>query len=146
MYSKSALRFSAFLFLFIAIFSLSACNVNGTKMEFSFNTSSLSNSSDKKSIYVNSDMDKLELNADLKIDSGDAIIQVLNASNDEVIWNNSYQEDSKFKIVLNDIKADNEYLLIIETTQSKKVNLIITSDNKLVRDKEKPEKYIIENK
>lgn len=146
MYSKLPIRIFALLFLLIIISPLSACNVNGTKIEFSFNTSSPSNSSNEKTIYIKNDMDKLELNFELKIDSGNAIIQVLNASNNEVLWNNSYQEDSKFKIELNDIKADSEYLFKIETTQSKKVKLIITSNSKLVRDKEKPGKYIIEKK
>ena len=38
------------------------------------------------------------------------------------------------------------HLLKIETTQSKKVSLIITSDVKLVETKETPEKQIIEKK
>jgi len=45
---------------------------------------------------------------------------------------------------LYNLKAHTEYLLEIEATQSKKVNLLITSDSKLVKDKETPEKYLIE--
>lgn len=150
MYSKLPLRISAVLLLLIAMFSLSACNANSTvsetKISFSFDTSTAANSSDEKTIYINDDMDKLKLNAELKIDSGDANIQVLNTANNEVVWDGNYKEDSNFEIELSDIKANSAYLLKIETTQSKKVRLIITSDVKLVENKEKPEKYIIEKK
>lgn len=146
MYSKSSLRISTFLFLLIAILSLTACNAKSTIMEFSFNTSTPSNSSDEKIIYINNDMDKLELSVELKIDSGDATVEVLSISNDEVVWSDTYQEDSNFIIELYDVKANSEYLLKVETIQSKKVNLTITSDNNLIKDNEKPEKYIIEKK
>lgn len=144
MYSKLPLRISAVLLLLIALFSLSACNTNSivseTKISFSFDTSTAANSSDEKKIYIHDDMDQLKLNAELKIDSGDATIQLLNTANNEVVWDGNYKEDSNFEIELSDIKANSAYLLKIETTQSKKVSLIITSDVKLVETKEKPEK------
>ena len=149
MYSKLPLKISAVLLLLIALFSLSACNTNSivseTKISFSFDTSTAANSSDEKKIYIHDDMDQLKLNAELKIDSGDATIQVLNTANNEVVWDGNYKEDSNFEIELSDIKANSAYLLKIETTQSKKVSLIITSDVKLsdvklVETKEKPEK------
>ena len=150
MYSKLPLRISAVLLLLIALFSLSACNTNSivseTKISFSFDTSTAANSSDEKKIYIHDDMDQLKLNAELKIDSGDATIQLLNTANNEVVWDGNYKEDSNFEIELSDIKANSAYLLKIETTQSKKVSLIITSDVKLVETKETPEKQIIEKK
>ena len=150
MYSKLPLKISAVLLLLIALFSLSACNTNSivseTKISFSFDTSAAANSSDEKTIYVNDDMDQLKLNAELKMDSGNATIQVLNTATNEVVWSGNYKEDSNFEIELSDIKANSAYLLKIETTQSKKVSLIITSDVKLIETKEKPEKQIIEKK
>lgn len=140
MNSKSPLRISAILVLLMAMFSVSACNASGTKIEFTFNTSSPANSSDEKIIYLNNDIDKLVLNAALKIDSGDAIVQVLSAD-DELLWSGNYQKDSDFIIELNDVKANNEYLLKIETTQSKEASLIVTSNKILVKEKEKPDKF-----
>lgn len=89
-------------------------------------------------------MEKLELNAKLKVDSGNVTIQILDISSNDVIWKESYNENSNFKIELNNLKADSEYLLKISTAQSKKVTLTITSKEKLIKDKEKPEKYNIE--
>ena len=150
MYSKLPLKISAFLLLLIAMFSLSACNANSTVSEttisFSFDTSAVANFSDEKTIYINDDLDKLRLNAELKMDSGDATIQVLKTATNEVVWSGSSKEDSSFEIELSDIKANSAYLLKIETTQSKKVSLVITSDVKLIETKEKPEKQIIEKK
>ncbi|MDD2993006.1 MAG: hypothetical protein PHG73_05610 [Pygmaiobacter sp.] len=132
------------LWIFLFICPTSFYN-RPTKISFSFDTSTAANSSDEKTIYIHDDMDQLKLNAELKIDSGDATIQVLNTANNEVVWDGNYKEDSNFEIELSDIKANSAYLLKIETTQSKKVSLIITSDVKLsdvkfVENKEKPEK------
>lgn len=131
------------LMLLVTVFAFTACSAV-CEMKFSFNTSMPSNSNDEKTIYINDDMDKLELHADLKVDSGEVTIQVLDTSDEEIIWNGSYNEDSIFKIELLALKANSEYLLKIEAVQSKNVKLIITSDNKLVKDKEKPEKYKVE--
>lgn len=147
---KSSKKISGVLVLLIVIFFLSACKESvfssETKMVFSFNTSSYANSYDEKTIYINNDMDKLELDAELQIDSGNVIIQVLSSSNDEIIWSNSYMADSSFKIEMFDIKENSEYLLTIKANQSQKVKLTITTDSKLLKNKEKSEKYIIEKK
>jgi len=55
---KPSLRTSLFLFLLMSILPLSACTNSDTKMEFSFNTSTPSDSGDEKTIYLNNDMNK----------------------------------------------------------------------------------------
>lgn len=128
-------------------FSCSGCGQNaasGTSMEFSFNTSAPADSTDEKTIYICKDMEKLELNAKLTVDSGNVTVQVLDISSNETVWNHSYNENTNFKIELTDLKADNEYLLKLTIVQSKKVNLAITTEEKLVKDKDKPNKYNIE--
>ena len=131
------------------VFSCSGCGQNvasGTSMEFSFNTGTPADSNDEKTIYIYKDMEKLELNAKLTVDSGNVTVQVLDNSSNETVWNHSYNENTNFKIELTDLKADSEYLLKITAVQSKKVNLTITTEEKLVKDKDKPNKYNIEKK
>lgn len=113
----------------------------GKSIGFSFNTGTPADSNDEKTIYIYKDMEKLELNARLTVDSGNVTVQVLDNSSDETVWNHSYNENTNFKIELTDLKADSEYLLKITTVQSKKVNLTITTEEKLVKDKDKPNKY-----
>lgn len=133
------------LLLFLIILSLTACSSgSGTRMEFSFNTKTPADSYDEKFIYTNEDMDLLILNAELKIDTGEVTIQVQEISNDEIVWSENFNKDTSFSIELTDIKADSEYLINIQSTQSQKVNLVITSNYKLVQNKEKPERYSID--
>lgn len=129
------------------VFSCSSCGQNvasGTSMEFSFNTGTPADSHDEKTIYICKGMEKLELNAKLTVDSGNVTVQVVDTSSNETVWNHSYDENTNFKIELIDLKADSEYLLKITIVQSEKVNLAITTDEKLVKDKDKPDKYNIQ--
>ena len=71
-------------------------------------------------------------------------VQVLDTSSNETVWDHSYNENTNFKIELTDLKTDSEYLLKLTIEQSKKVNLAITTEEKLVKDKDKPNKYNIE--
>lgn len=132
------------LIFFGLSFVLSACNTSATEMQFSFNTSAAADSKDSKAIYINNDMDKLELDAILKIGSGKVTIQVIDTLTNEVIWIKYADKDSAFKIELLELKADREYLLVIEAFQSKEVKCTITTDVKLIKDKEKPDRYKIE--
>lgn len=129
------------------LISLSACSSNtssDTSMVFSFSTSTPATSNDEKIIYINNDIEKLILDCKLKVDSGDVIVQIVNATNEEVVWEDSYSKDADFKIEMSDLKEKSEFLLKIHANQSKEVTLTITSDTKLVEDKVKPERYNIE--
>ncbi|MCI8380083.1 MAG: hypothetical protein HFH72_16525 [Lachnospiraceae bacterium] len=82
----------------------------------------------------------------IMIAKNNVTIQVLDTSSNETIWNQSYNENTNFKIELTDLKADSEYLLQITTVQSKKVTLTITTEEKRIKDKDKSDKYNIEIK
>lgn len=124
-----------------------ACGLNnaGTYIEFLFSTGIPSNSIGEKYLYINDDMEKLELNAELKIISGEAEIKIFNLQDNEIAWSAKYSEDSVFTIELRNMKKDCEYVIKIETVQSIKTELIISSETGLVKDIEKPERYVIKN-
>lgn len=130
--------------LMIAALALCACgseNITSyTIMESQFGTSVPTDSSDEKIIYINEDMDRLLLKARLKIDCGSATIQVIDLANDAVIWSEDFTEDSNFDMELVGLKAQSEYFLNVQSVQSKDVYLTVTSDEKLVKNKEKPER------
>lgn len=128
------------------LFFMSACSndLSDTKIEFSFNTNISSNSEKSKSIFVNEDMDILELNAELEVDSGDVTVQVADLQNEKIIWDESFNTNKIFIIELVDLKKDTEYSLTIFAQQSKKVKLTISTEYKVTKDKEKPDKYIVE--
>lgn len=65
----------------------------------------------------------------------------------EIVWSENFDQDTDFNIELTNVNADSEYLIKIQAKQSQKVTLVISSDSKLVQDKEKqknPERYRID--
>lgn len=123
----------------IMMFSFMGCNMNKstTALEFLFHTSKLSDSSDEKVIYFNDSYEKLNLDAKLKIDAGSILVEIISPENNEIVWSNTYEEDSEFKIELENIIANSEYKIRVQTKQSKNISLEINSSVKLVKDKEK---------
>ncbi len=56
----------------------------------------------------------------------------------DFMWNNSYEQSSDFSIVLNDLEKDSQYIIKIQTIDNKKANIIMSSVDDLVKDKDKP--------
>lgn len=137
-------------FLLMTTLFLFGCTLHGmvssTNMVFSFDTSVPANSYDEKTLYVRNHLDTLTLDATLTIDSGSVSIQVVRTSDGEIVWSNNYDKNSSFSIELSNVPANSEYSLQIQATQSKKTHLSITSGEKLIQDKEKPAKSIVEKK
>lgn len=123
----------------IMMFSFMGCNMNKstTALAFLFHTSKLADSSDEKVIYFNDSYEKLNLDAKLKIDAGSILVEIISPENNEIVWSNTYEEDSEFKIELENIIANSEYKIRVQTKQSKNISLEINSSVKLVKDKEK---------
>ena len=65
------------MFTIMTVFIFTGCNSTSTDMSFSFNTSTPSDSSDKKTICFNEDYKSVTLNTNLQIDSGSLTMQVL---------------------------------------------------------------------
>jgi len=146
MRGKSAIIFTA-LCLLGAMVLCSACDTSGAKMEFSFSSDKPSNYSyDEKTLYINEDMETLTMYGNLKVDSGQVSVHVVRKADEQSLWQNNYTKDSSFEILLANLNAGDEYVLQVTTTESKKVKLIVTSNAKMVPDKEKPEKMNVKKR
>ncbi|MCL2578828.1 MAG: DUF4624 family lipoprotein [Oscillospiraceae bacterium] len=129
------------LLLLVVMISLGACSQSSaTFMSFSFSTTTPADSIREKIIYINSDIDSLQLNANLQLDSGKVNVQVLSIDDEEVIWSDDYESNSSFIIEMSNLEANSEYLIRINAIQSQRVQLNITSDSKLVEAREKPDR------
>lgn len=130
------------LVMVLLLLLLASCSTasSTTDMKFSYSTSNPADSSDTKSLYFNEDMALVELQADLKIDSGSAIVTIANPDGRET-KSELYTKDAQFSISLTDIKADTECQLTFETVQTKNATLTITSDVKMVKNPEKPDRF-----
>lgn len=125
------------IFVFIVALLFSGCAGKSTNLVFSFNTSTPYDSQEEKTIYFNKAHDKITLDAELEINEGSVSVFVYD-SNNKAVWSGTYDESGNFQIELKNITADEEYKLEIQTNQTKKVVLNISSWEKLVKSKDKP--------
>lgn len=127
------------VFVFIIALLFSGCTGKSTNFVFSFNTSIPADLQEEKTIYFNEAHDRITLDANLEIDTGNVSVFVYN-SNGELVWNSTYAQSGDYQIELKSISADEEYMLAIQTEQTKKISLNISSLEKLVKSKDKPVK------
>lgn len=129
-------------FLLIGICMLTACGNKylGTRLEFTFEASEPSSEYKENAIYITEDTKNVTLHTSLDMDCGSIVIQVICAEEGSVVWENSYEQSGDFDIVLEHLIADQEYLVCIQTTDTKKVHMVITAPDNLVKDKETPDK------
>lgn len=125
---------------------LSGCNSADpiSELTFLFNSDNPADFKDEQLLFINEDFENLVLNATLKVEGSAVKIEVIENATGTILWRGDYIENADFQIELSDLKAENEYKLRLETTLTEKVKLTVTSDVKLVKDKEKPERYKIE--
>lgn len=126
----------------LACVFMTACGntEHNTQFEFNFNDSQRNDFSRQKSIYINESKDELVLNASLKIDGGKAEIEVIGSDSKETVNSFSYEKDADFDIVLKDVQEGQEYIISVKAEQTNKISLVVNASEKLVRDKEKPNK------
>lgn len=125
------------IFVFIVALLFSGCAGKSTNLVFAFNTSTPYDSQEEKTIYFNEAHDKITLDAELEINEGSVSVYVYDSDN-EAVWSGTYDESGNFQIELKNITADEEYKLEIQTNQTKKAALNISSWEKLVKSKDKP--------
>lgn len=125
------------IFVLITALLFSGCAGKSTNLVFSFNTSTPYDSQEEKTIYFNESHDKITLDAELEINEGSVSVYVYD-SNNEAVWSGTYDESGNFQIELKNITADEEYKLEIQTDQTKKAELNISSWEKLIKSKDKP--------
>lgn len=114
----------------------------GTAIEFSFSSDEPTSEYVKKTIYLDDSREKIELDTSLIMDSGKVSMQVVSVNDETVIWENSYEQSADFSIVLNDLVADSEYDIKVQTINTQNVNITMTSTDDLVKEKEKPSKTV----
>lgn len=125
------------VFVFFITLFFSGCAGKSTNLVFSFNTSIPSDFQEEKTVYFNEAHDKIILDANLEIDAGSVSVYIYNSSG-EAVWDDTYAQSGDYRIELNSISEDEEYTLAIQTEQTKKVTLNISSLEKLVKSKDKP--------
>ena len=132
--------FISILFTAVLVCGLCGCtSSDATIFEFTYQNAEAADMVKEKSIYFNENQDSVILNMILEIDGGTAKMQVFDKQNNQVIWEKTADKAINFDIEMEDFIADHEYIFRIETEQAKYVYLQVTSSEKLVKEKGKPE-------
>lgn len=96
---------------------------------------------DERLFYVTDNIESLKLDISFQIESENSILEVLDNETDEVLWRAELQDNENDKIIvpLKSLKKNKEYVIKFTGTKIKHVKIIISSDNKLIKEKAKPE-------
>ncbi|MDF2595864.1 MAG: hypothetical protein K0R69_2205 [Clostridia bacterium] len=150
---KSKLIKAGRVYVFLVILmSFTGCSyaengVSSSKIKMAYNSSIPDNFTSEKIIYCNDSIQRLEFDVDLRIETGDVKLEIIDSSDESIIWSNNYfSERERFKMELLDLKPQNEYIIRIQANKTKKIQLILSSSEKLVPDKEIIDKYEIKKK
>lgn len=125
----------------ITILAFTACGSGkgNTVLEFTYNHSTPYEYTDEKSIYFNKEFESIVLSASFEIEEGVAELRILDKQSGAVVWEKTADKKEDFEIELKSVTADTEYVFKIECKETKRVHLTITSPEKLVKNKEKPQ-------
>lgn len=127
--------FLIFTLLIAVICSLCGCTTKSTVLEFTYSNSKFAY---EKSLYFNEDRDTVTLNANIEIDEGTVVMQIIDKQNNRTVWEKTTDTGEAFDIELSNVVAESEYVFSIESEQIKYMHLTVTSSEKLIKDKVKP--------
>ncbi len=101
---------------------------------------SMLNGSQIKFFQLNSYDNALDLSGKIKLASGKIQIQIVSVESDEIFFTNEYSSNSTVEIHIANLNNRKELNMIVTGENAKKYSLNLQSKQKLILDKEKPEK------
>ncbi len=96
---------------------------------------------DERLFYVTDNAESLKLDVSFQIESESSVLEILDNETDEVLWRAELQENENDKVIvpLKSLKKDKEYVIKFTGTKIEYVKIIISSNNKLIKERVKPE-------
>lgn len=98
----------------------------------------------EKLIYVSEDTDTLKLDVSFQMKAENGILEIADNETGEIFWSQTWSEDvdkTGFTISLDNLDKDKEYVIRFTATKLNYTKIIITSDNSLVKERERPLKH-----
>lgn len=132
------------LFLCALLF-LSGCGKNTARSLIEMEITDSYETSDpfvnEKLIYVSDDIDILKLNISFQMEGQEGILEIADNETDKVFWSKVWigdTDNTRFSISLDNLEKEKEYVIRFTGTKIKYTKIVITSDNKLVKERTKP--------
>lgn len=130
--------------LFLVVAVLTSCNSSTAKtiieMELTESSDTLDPFVDKK-IMLSDDIDTLDLDIAFQMKGESGILEIADNETGQVFWSEEWNGDvdkMNFKISLDNLEKEKEYVIRFTGTKINYAKIVITSENKLVQDRERP--------
>ncbi len=96
---------------------------------------------DERLFYVTDNTESLKLDISFQIESESSVLEILDNETNEVLWRTELQENENDKVIvpLKSLKKDEEYVIKFTGTKIEYVKIIISSNDKLIKERVKPE-------
>lgn len=133
--------------LLLTIPFFAACSSATAKTTFSMEMEMDTNYDDtdpfvnEKLFYVSKDASKLSLSVSFQMKGESGTLEIADNETDEVFWTNTWHENvnkTNFTIELNNLTPEKEYVIRFTGTKIQSAKIKITSDDSLIKEREKP--------
>lgn len=128
-----------------ALFLLSGCSNNtaGTiiEMEITDSYDTTDPFIHAKLFYVSDSIDTLELSVSFQMEGESGILEIADNETNQIIWSNTWNENvesTTFPVTLDNLEKEKEYVIRFTGTQMKYAKIVVTCDDKLVKERERP--------
>lgn len=133
--------------LFCVLLLLSGCSSNTAKTIIEMELTDSYDDSDpfvnEKLFYVSDSIDTLELNVSFKMEGESGVLEIADNETKKVLWSNIWNENidnTTFSISLDTVEKEKEYVIRFTGTKIKYAKIVVTSDDKLVKECVRPMK------
>lgn len=131
----------ALLMGLFAITMLAGCRAaSSTLLTFSYANATPGDFTDEKRLHVNEGAEELVIHTKLTINSGSAEIQLIDNATGKAVWLSTLTKNARQDIILPTVAAGSEYTIRFTATGTKKVNLTLSCNKKLVKVIDMPSK------
>lgn len=142
-------RIAVCILLILGAVFLAACGERTTatilEMELTENYDTVDPFINEKLIYVSDDVDSLELNVSFQMEGESGALEIADNETKEVLWSkmwNSSTDKTAFTISLNSIGKEKEYVVRFTGNKINYAKIVLSSENKLVKERERPLKPV----
>lgn len=96
-----------------------------------------------KLFYVSDTIDNLKLEISFQMEGKSGLLEIADNKTNEVFWSDSWNgniDNTTFSVSLDTLEKEKEYVIRFTGTKIKYTKIVITSKNKLVKERERPSK------
>lgn len=131
------------IIVFAAVLCTSCGTAAGTliEMEMSDHYDSSEPFINEKLFFVSDDIDRLDFDVSFQMEGENAKLEIADNASGEIFWSEAWSGDTEktsFRISLNALDKEKEYVVRFIGTKIEYAKIVITSESSLVEERERP--------